>query len=508
MKTLLRSFFALALVVGSLLPTATVRAAAPRLLYDGQVAMDRVDPPSISCGQGVTTTSECAQPDTQIEPSIAVNPANSLNAVAAYQEGRRDSGGDVTNGYATTFDGGRTWEYGELPKLTRYAGGGDWDRASDAVVAFGPNNVVYANSLVFDQESGGAAGLTVNVSHDGGHTWGDPVLLHTDATGRDDKNWIVVDNDNSLGHHYGRVYVVWDQLAPVLAAYSDDEGKTWQTNNGVGYVVFAGQGIGSIPLVLNDGTLAVVFETLAYPAPKVSDAPTGENEPLDGITKLVIAHSPGAGLLPTGAPLVFGPPVTIATDDPRAVRGQRAGEDLPSAALDESTGKIFVAWSTGRFRADHVSDIALVSSGDLGATWSVAARVNPGPVDDEVDHWCPMVGVGADGTVHVAYRQRRENAYSVPNYFPSVVDTFYQRSTDHGATFGAPLQLNTLESDMNFGAVSRGGVFLGDYDQLAVAPDRVYVVRTEPLNVNPGETEQFTPVYHHQRAWVAVVSAN
>ncbi|HMC68669.1 MAG TPA: hypothetical protein VKJ07_05895, partial [Mycobacteriales bacterium] len=43
------------------------------------------------------------QPDTQIEPSLAVNPANPLNVVAAFQEDRVDSGGDAGNGYTTTF---------------------------------------------------------------------------------------------------------------------------------------------------------------------------------------------------------------------------------------------------------------------------------------------------------------------------------------------------------------------------------------------------------------------
>src|SRR5918912_756144 len=79
------------------------------------------------------------------------HPANPDNVVAGYQEGRIDSGGDATNGFATTFDGGKTWTYGELPGLTTYPGQtGTFDRASDAVVAFGPDNTVYANSLVFD----------------------------------------------------------------------------------------------------------------------------------------------------------------------------------------------------------------------------------------------------------------------------------------------------------------------------------------------------------------------
>ena len=64
------------------------------------------------------------QPDTQIEPSIAVNPANPKNVVTVYQEGRIANGGDATNVYATSFDGGKTWTKGELPGLTAYPGQG------------------------------------------------------------------------------------------------------------------------------------------------------------------------------------------------------------------------------------------------------------------------------------------------------------------------------------------------------------------------------------------------
>src|SRR3954468_105033 len=85
------------------------------------------------------------QVDTTIEPSIAVNPKNPLNAVIGFQVGRVDAGGDATNGYATTFDGGATWTNGIVPGLTT-GHGGDFDRASDAVVAFGDHNEVYFSS--------------------------------------------------------------------------------------------------------------------------------------------------------------------------------------------------------------------------------------------------------------------------------------------------------------------------------------------------------------------------
>src|SRR3954447_12217941 len=121
------------------------------------------------------------QPDTQIEPSIAVNPGNPLNAVAVFQEDRVDAGGDAGNGYTSTLDGGKTWAHGYLPGLTTVPGG-TFDRASDAVVTFAADPahkgryIAYANSLVFNDGSGASgdanqSGMAINISRDGGRTW-------------------------------------------------------------------------------------------------------------------------------------------------------------------------------------------------------------------------------------------------------------------------------------------------------------------------------------------------
>src|SRR2546422_6474654 len=60
--------------------------------------------------------------DSTIEPSIAVNPANALNAVAAFHEGRDPNGGAADIGYATTTDGGNSWVSGNVPHLTTHVG--------------------------------------------------------------------------------------------------------------------------------------------------------------------------------------------------------------------------------------------------------------------------------------------------------------------------------------------------------------------------------------------------
>lgn len=452
---------------------------------------------STDCPIGETGL-ECSQRDTQVEPSIAVNPTDPLNAIAVYQEGRFDGGGAVTNGYATTLDGGRTWTHGHIPGVTKLTGG-PYDRASDPVVDFGPDGTAYMNSLVTSEA--GPLSMALNVSRDGGRTWEAPtffaeLLASLGVTGVD-KNWMVVDRGTGPGHHPGRIYVVWNLPVGVLYAYTDNEGANWHYGE-AGFPVHA-QGHGVIPLILPNGDLAVVFNTLAYPPNPAATA--GVPDAL--VTKMVVGIARGAGSVPTGAPLVFGPPHPIAAYRGSAHRGQRAGDGLPAAAVDDTSGALYAVWNDSRFRTDDANDIVISRSTDGGITWTAPARVNP-PSADYVDHSTPMIGVSPDGTVHVAYRRRRETMND-PSTFSGRIDTIHQASHDAGRTFSAPISVSTVDSDMAFAARSRNGAFLGDYNQIATGGELAYIVRTEPIRVSTSEPRRFPPAYHHQRAWVAVV---
>ena len=267
-------------IVGLALLGATVAAPAASGVRPAVKVMRDVRAASADVPLGkVTYPIDAAhpQPDTQIEPSIAVNPSNPLNAVAVYQEDRVDNGGDAGNGFTTTFDGGKHWVHGYLPGLTRYTGG-TFDRASDAVVTFGADPrqkghfLVYANSLVFNDGSGpsgdsNSSGMAVNVSKDGGRHWSKAVILEQDGLGGlNDKNWIVADNGTGAGHTTGRVYLVWDRVSPMVYTYCDsgcDQLSNWAnatSGNSSFYVYDPEPGIGSIPLVLPNGDLGVVFQ--------------------------------------------------------------------------------------------------------------------------------------------------------------------------------------------------------------------------------------------------------
>ncbi|MEA2647283.1 MAG: hypothetical protein QOE92_2366 [Chloroflexota bacterium] len=480
---------------------------------------------------------EVIQPDTQIEPSIAVNPENPLNAVTVYQEGRVSGGGDMTNGYATTFDGGDTWQYGELPGLTYTTGGttgcggNPCDRASDAVVAFGPGNLVYANSLTFDDETDTTrSSIVMNVSKDGGATWGPPVFFQDDfLDGLNDKNWIVVDMGEGTGHHKGRVYAVWDLVVPVVYNYCDadcDVKANWLPNF---LPIFGLTGIGSYPVVLNDGSLGVAYDSSgAAPVAVPGDQP---DIALGG--GVLWALAPAAGAVVWPAPLTFTQTaITVASSQANGQRYQRSSGGLLAATVDSSTGIVYIAWDDFRFRtgdASSINDIVVTSSTTDGLTWGPVVRVNSeAPTDDYVDRYNAMVAA-ADGVLLALEIAHVEDANQAGDgsTFSRYIDTYYQQSTDGGQSFTAPLKVNTTLNDFYYGAFSRNGLFQGDYSQIAVSGPLVYITRDQSHPLVPGEDpglvyssgddvyvgnggscEVATPAcltHLHQRTWVAVL---
>src|SRR4051812_22072977 len=120
-----------------------------------------------------------AQPETQAEPFIAIDPERETHLLAGYQESRFDDGGARALTFAVSRDGGRGWSEGLVPGLTLVSGG-PFERASDPWVAIGPGGRAYYVALGFNETSR-PNGVFVSVSEDGGSTWGDPVAVHTNS---------------------------------------------------------------------------------------------------------------------------------------------------------------------------------------------------------------------------------------------------------------------------------------------------------------------------------------
>ena len=143
----------------------------------------------------------------------------------------------------------------------------------------------------------------------------------------------LVDNSDAPGHKKGRVYVVWDRVAPVVYDYCDancDDKANWLPNlQTVSGLVFPGQGIGAYPMVMPNGGLGIVIQTTNAGLPTSLQT---DNPEVAGNEQVFIS-APAAGTTPYPGPLVFIPPIQISKNGSNGVRAQRASDSQFPRAL-------------------------------------------------------------------------------------------------------------------------------------------------------------------------------
>lgn len=413
-----------------------------------------------------------SQRDTEAGPHVAVDPNDPLRVVAVFQQSRFGGGGAADNGYATSHDGGDTWVTAPMPGLTVSAGG-EWQRAQDPVVAFGPDGAAYASAVVLSNLFC-PSGIAVQRSDDGGLTWNAPDILHKDRDcpgDFNDKDWIVVDT-NPGSPFFGRVYVVWYRRASgdytLMLRWSDDRGVSWSPLRAISPPEVTA--ISPVAVVQPDGDLTIVYADW-----------------FDDVILAQTSHDGGA---------TFDPLVTIGMyggkDPPDMWTG--ATNNRTSTAVDRTTGAIYTVWQDEQFRTDNQNDIVLTRSTDGGSTWSEPARVDIDPPDGLIDHLIPSVAAGG-GFVHVTYVRRDVN-----DGLNQKVTQRHIVSSDGGATFTAGTQLGQ-PSDLTWAA--RFGndylVFYGEY--LGIAATETFAFVVWPRSSRP---RNIVRVYH-QPMWSATI---
>lgn len=436
------------------------------------------------CGlrtQGTTYT------NAEVEPWVAVNPVDSTNVVAVWQQDRSSSGGARGIVTAVSRDGGATWSRAVSPFGTcaRDVGAGaapGYERVSDPWVTFAPNGVAFQSALAVDRD--GTSAVLVSRSTDGGETWAAPQTLirGTAGSGFNDKESITADpTDPNL------VYAIWNRTPPALRRRADQPrggrappgqiifsrstngGATWEPARVIREV--DGTAVGNQIAVLPDGTLVDVFTLI------------GRGEQGSGRAAQTIIRSSDKGgtwSAPTAIANVRGSTVR----DPVTRRRVRSGGTLPDIAVDRRTGRLFVAWTDTRFGRAGLTDVALSSSSDGGRSWTEPVRVNRTPVSASA--FTPAVEVTAAGTVGVSYYDLRADTAAG---LTLLADHFLARSSDGGATW-SELRLTGSSFDL-LTAPDAGGYFLGDYTGLASAGETFLSVFAV---ANSGDTSNRTDI--------------
>lgn len=413
-----------------------------------------------------------AQPETQAEPYLAVNPANFQNLLAGYQEHRFSNGGARVLNYSVSFDAGRIWTEGMLPQLTHVTGG-PWERASDPWVAYGPDNRAYFTSLLFNQSTPHNA-IGVSVSTDGGVTWGPPVEVHRSLNNFNDKEAMTVDTHPS-SPHLGNAYVAWDinvdrnggvVAQHLVVARSVDGGETWEKPVKIRK---KGTNIGALPRVGPDGTVYVVWS----------------GGPLGGpVKKIRMSKSADGGRTWSKARVV-------SKMKPAGVPDIRDGAILVSFDVDRTSGDLYIGWQDRRWTG--VDQATLIYSRDGGETWSAPRRISDGR--DDAASFTVSVATARDGSVGISY-------YSLRND-PAVrflVDKYLQVSHDRGETFSPGMLVTFSSFDVRF-AAQANGFFLGDYVGLAGTDSKFHLLfvatifnsALDPSRKNPDVFTAVTP---------------
>lgn len=448
---------ALALPVGAL--TGTAQAAVPHgpaVLHVGQIARQDV------------ASRPRSEPDTLVEPDVAVDPYRPNVAVAVAHDSRFPDGGAVDISYSWTHDGGRSWQHAPVPGLTT-AVGGQWPRASDPVLAFGPDGSVYLSALVFDPYRC-PTGVAVLRSTDGGASWGRPVLVDHRTTCRvdDDKNWIVVDTQPA-SPHYGRIYQFWTPFLATAAGkgignpqwvrFSDDKGRSWSGVHELGPRSESTQD--SQPMIRPDGTVVDAYQRFTGGGGEQPEHPTVQGALPRSAQAAVRTGVDLVARTSTDGGVSWSGETVIARNIGGGPRGIRCC--LPAATADPQTGALYAAW----IGAGPGEPVSLARSTNSRA-WSAPQTVSRDGTARSMTH--VNVDVTAyGGRVFVSYGTR--NAAAAGGRY---VQQELSSSYDGGRRFRTPIALGP-RSDLRY-AAQAGGAFPGDYIGSSATAGRLYLV--------------------------------
>jgi hypothetical protein len=404
----------------------------------------------------------------EVEPFVAVNPANPQNVIGVYQQDRWNNGGSHGLVTAYSFDGGQTFGH-TYPHFSACAGGtasngGAYDRSSDPWVSIGPDGRAYQVSLSVSADELTSAVLA-STSTDGGATWSEPatIIKQTTSSSFNDKESVTADP-----YRAGTAYVVWDRSqfpsdsASVIAldhsfafrgapyfAKTTDGGATWSAPQQISSQnIFT---IGNQIVVEPDGTLIDVFHY---------GKGSGFDQPNSSLVGVVRSRDGGAHW---SAPIEISNNPVVNDVDPNTGFPLRTGADvgggIPDIGINPRSGKLYVVWEDSRFSGTH-NDIVMSTSSDAGLTWTAPVKVNQTPVP--VEAFTPTVDVLPNGTVAVAYYDIRNDP---GDKCCLETDYFVADSHDGGQTW-AEARVTPASFDDTFAPVSRG-YFLGDYQGLA-----------------------------------------
>jgi hypothetical protein len=395
---------------------------------------------------GAEVFSLTPEPGFFTEPAIAVNPSNSQQVLAVFQD-------NVHASYSE--NAGRSWKAAEGVAPANYKVSGD------VSVAYDKNGHAFVCYIAFDKlgtfnywaHNASRNGVFVRRSLDGGKTWEAnhaPVAEQETKPGIpfEDKPVIVADISNS--RYAGYLYVGWTRWrltdSQMVLSRSTDDGQTWSPPIEIDH---------HPGLPRDDNGAAEGFDGVVGPDGRLYAIWSQDNDIFFTVSR------DGGQTFSRARPILHTAAIMFAVQTLDRANG------FPQIAVDPKSQRLYVTWSDYR---NGDLDVFCSTSTDGGKKWSAPVRVNNDSVHNGADQFFQWLAVDpVDGSANVIFYDRRADPLG------RTQTVTLARSTDGGASFQ-----NYAWTTEPFEA---GGVFFGDYSGIAASGGRVYGVWTEKPSV-------------------------
>jgi len=378
-----------------------------------------------------------------VEPTVAVQPRNANNQIAAWQQDRVSNGGALQIGIAHSEDAGKTWRNVVVPYQVCCGcreKSAQAQRVGDSWLSYsgdGATAYLCVSFLNATQETGcpeSREGIAVNTTRDNGASWSNPVYLYPSMRNISDPDAQQFPNldkpsvtanpapatrqatGGGGGGNVANAIVVWVTFAPASSGHGDvncsvtlDAGAGWTSpillydpfpdlsarglSNGVYADCYASA---NVVLFAPAGRRAVDLMARTYARPGATDAQYASDAFPYQYTLVDIAVVRSINAACTAwerratvvVPSFVNNPVYTGgytyDDTGLNITGgvgtlMRNDQSIPAGASSAHTGYLYVVYQSSAFRRDQLNQIGLTFSADGGRTWSAPFRANRTP---------------------------------------------------------------------------------------------------------------------------------
>ena len=433
--------------------TSTHPLDRPPISLSGAAKITRSPTPSLTLNNGLQLlqlssdpyTNSGSQHQTEVEPGTF---SYGSTIVSAFQAGRFSDRGSSNIGWATSTDGGTTWQHGFLRGTTKLVRG-LYDRITDPSVAYDAALETWMiTTIVFRETPDGitAPAVLASLSTDGGITWNEPVTVaNVGSNGYLDKDWVVCDN-TSTSPNYGTCYVEWDDSARsnlIQISPSRDGGKTWGAAR---TTVNRSSGFDGAPLVQPNGTVIVPLSNASQTA-----------------VMAITSHDGGAS---------WSRPTIIASVTSFSQSAYFQDKILLNAGIDGS-GKVYFTWVDCRFETGcQGNDLVMTTSMD-GITWTPVQRIPIAHRGSGINYYVSGLGVDTSTSGSTAHLGLVFYSYMASCVNDCKLSVGFISSINGGDAWSTKTQ---LAGPFPASWVAKGNNKVGDYISLSFSRGRAFPV--------------------------------